>query len=802
MDRFLKDLSYGARSLRASPAFSLVAILTLGIGIGSTTTVFSVVNGVLLQPLPFHEPERIVWISEHRSGAGRDMAVAWPNFQDWEANTTSFAALGAFQFGRSLVLGGERASSEAVTPVSHGFWEALATPVVTGRPTLPEEHLEGGPDVALIREDLWRSQFGSRRLDEIDLEVYGRRHEVVGVLPTEGSYPENSRIWTPAAPASTSRTAHNWRVLGRLAEGVTRERAEAELDPLQARLVRDLDEDPEYLGDGVTILPLQERVAGSARTPLALLLGAAGFVLLVACTNLASTLLARGAGRSREMAVRSSVGADRRRLLAQLLTESFVLASLGGLLGVSLAFLGLRVIRVAGAGTLPRIEGVSLDLTVLLFAAAATLGTTLLFGLVPSLRVSGQNVADAMRSGRGVREGGRSRGWSLLIATEIGLAVVLAVGAGLLIRSFGAITSVEPGFDPTGVLVHDSQLNPMNYPSGSDHIAYYEDLLGALRASPTVLAAGVGSKVPLSGGVPNGLIQLDGDESLTTTTQYVLASPGYFQALGIGLVAGRSFSDQDRADTRHVAVVNRAFAEANWPGQDPIGRQVTGGGLDEFWEERRFADVIGVVEDARFQALTTAPEPTIFMSHAQRPGRLQFQAVVVARAADGQATSLTPLLRTAIEARDSDVPINLTPFEDRIAGTLGTRRFIMVLLGAFAAVALGLAALGVYGVISYNLERQRREIGIRLALGAEPREVRGMVQGKVLILALVGGLMGILGATALSRFLRSLLYEINPMDPVTLIGACVLLMGAAWLAALIPAYRSSRLDPTEAMRAD
>ncbi len=802
MSNLATDLRFAARTLVQSPLFTVVAVLTLALGMGANTAIFSVVNSVLLRSLPYPEPDAVVWVDEWQDTRSRSLPVAWPNFSDWRKQSRSFTGLTAFNGWTTTVLGADRPLRVRVGGITEDFWKVFPVRPVTGRLTVPADHVEGGPGVVVLREDFWRNELSARPLDEVVLEVAGERLQAIGVVPSALDFPFGAELWRPVFPTSTSRTAHNWRVVGRLAPGVTPEMADQELDAITQAVVADEPADPDFLAEGALVLPLKEQLAGSARRPLLLLLGAAALVLLVACTNLASTLLARGETRQREMAIRASMGADRGRLLRQLLTESLVLAALGGGAGLALAAVLVRTLRSLGTVSLPRLAEISIDPVALAFTAAVVIVTALVFGLLPAFRLSGVDVTPALKAGaRGGTLGGGRGVWTALVGSEVALAFVLLVGSGLLVRSFATLLDVDSGVDIEGVVTADVDLSLIKYEEAADHARFYQELEAALVAEPEISHAGVVSAVPLAG-VPSGRLDLDGDLSKHTVGGYVLASAGFFDAAGLQLIRGRLFDGRDGPDGAHVVVVSQSFADQAWPGEDPIGRQVSGGGMDAFWQERPFATVIGVVSDVHYRSLAREADPVAYFPPDQRPSRLRFESNMVVRAATGDAAQATAALRRALQRLDPDVPPRFSSMETRLVGSLAERRFTLYLLGAFAGVALLLAFVGIYGVVSYAVARHTREIGIRLALGAQPGAVRKTVLAGAMGMVAVGLVVGVVGAVASTRVLTSLLYGISPTDPVTLVTVTVLLLGAAWVAALLPAQRSTRIDPLDAMRAD
>jgi putative ABC transport system permease protein len=803
----MQDLRYAVRTLVANPGFTLVALLTLALGIGANTAIFSVVDGVLLRPLPYDDPEELMYIQE-RNTRGGPMAVAWANFVDWQDMNRSFEAVAAYFSGRATVLGGPEPVREVLGRVTRDFWRVFPVTPVAGRLTAADEHVEGAAPAVVVSEVFARNVLGSTDVVGRVVEVAGISAEIVGVVPAAFDFPDGARVWAPAelTPQSTARSSHNWWVVGRLHDGATYQAAADEMEALTDRLIAEFaaDEDPDYLATGAITVPLGEKIVGEARRPILLLFGAAAFVLLVACTNLASTLLARGQVRAREMAVRSSLGAPRGRLVRQLLTESGVLAVAGAVAGMAVAWGLVRVIRSLGAGSVPRIENVGLDARVLFFSLLVALATAVLFGLLPALRLTDGRQAAALRAGGRGEAGSRTRIWGALIGTEVALALVLLVGAGLLVRSLGELTRQNAGFDDSDVLTVPVMLRGAQYAELADHRMFWERFLAGLESRPEVSSAGVISTVPMAGFLSTGRMSLDGDPNRHTDGGYVVASRGAFEALDVRLVRGRLFDEREGPDDPHAVVVSRSFADANWPGEDPVGKQVSGGGMDDFWDRDPplFATVIGVVEDVRFRDLARDAYPTVYFAASQRPFRLQYSANLVVEAADGDASALASIVRNELGAADPDVPVEPRTLASVVRGSLAQRTFVLTILGGFSVLGLVLAAVGIYGVVGYSVARQTREIGVRLALGASPAGVKSRVLGQALRTVALGLIAGIAGALLLTRLLQGFLFGVSATDPATFVAMAVVLLAVAFVASWIPATRSTRIDPMITMRAE
>ncbi|HSG49058.1 MAG TPA: ABC transporter permease [Longimicrobiales bacterium] len=799
-----QDLRYGVRALLAAREYALVAGLTLALGIGANTAIFSVVDGVLLEPLPYPQAERIVWLSEQNTRGGR-MAVAWGNFVDWRAETTSFAGLAAYGNGSTTVLGLDQPRTAMVSSVSEDFWQVFQAAPLRGRLTVPGDHEEGAASVAVVSDAFWRNALGGGSLDGVTLEIRGSRAQVVGVATPGFDFPGTTEVWTAVrrGSQSLSRSSHNWDVVGRLAEGVTLPRAAAEVEALTLSLVAQSSDDPDFLAAGIFAMTLQDRLVGSSRRALFLLMGAAGLVLLVACTNLVSTLLARGEARARELAVRASLGASRNRIVRQLLTENLLLGLAGGVAGIGVAHLVVRGLKTLGPSSVPRLDQVALDGSVLVFTAGIAVLTVFLVGLLPARRLTRGHVGEALRAGSRGNAGHRRAGlWRLLVGGEVALALVLLAGSGLVVRSFRMLLAQDAGFQGDDVTTLTLSLSQVKYPEAADHADWHVRYTREVRAQPGVAAAGIMSTLPLQGFLPNARMELDGDLEKTAVGGYVLADAGAFQALDIPLLRGRLFNDGDGPDDAHVAVVSQSFADAYWPGQDPIGKSVTGGGMDELWDQGVFSEVVGVVGDVRFRDLASEPVPTVYFHYPQRPGRLRWGAQMVVEAAAGDAPGLTALLRTSLARMDPDVPPRIVPMAERMRDSLAPQRFTLVLLGGFAALSLILAAAGIYGVVSYQVARRRREMGIRIALGGEPAAVGAMVVRQSLGVVGAGLLAGGVGVFLAGGVLRSLLFGVEPTDPVALAAAGGLLAAAAFVASWVPARRGTRVDPMITMRAE
>jgi putative ABC transport system permease protein len=806
MDTLRQDLRFALRTLAKSPGFTAAAVLTLALGIGADTAVFSVVDAVLLDPLDFPREEELFTVWEDHTVRGGP-ASEWTGravFDSWRDGSEGFAALTAVTGWSAAFSGGDRTEVVPGAAVSHEYFRVLGREPVLGRGFLAEEETPGEDRVLVLSHGLWERRFGADPgVVGSTLTVNSEPFVVVGVAPPGLQAPivADAEVWTPLSfdPVDEDWGNYYLRVIGRLAPGRDAAAAAAELDGVMRRLG---EVHPADLAEtGVTLVPLRRTVAGPARTPLLALLGAVVLVLLVACANVANLVLARAFGRDRELAVRTALGAGRRRLVHQLVTESLVLAALGGVLGLVLGQVGMELLRAFAPPGTPRLDEVGFDATVFAFALGATALTGLLFGLVPALLVSRSPLTVSLHEGgRGGSSRGRARLRAGLVVAELALGLALLVGAGLLIRTLGALQRVDPGFRTEGVVAGRLVFPTAQYPEPERVRALLDEVVARLEATPGVEAAGAVSVLPLSGGqtdvsyVVEGRIPPAGEEP---ATDYRVATPGYFEALEIPRLRGRLLRPGDDAQGALVAVVSEELVRRAFPGEDPVGRRIKVGGTRN--PETPWRTIVGVVGGVRDNALGRTPDPEIYLPMAQQPSRVMR---VVARSSAG-TERLAEALRQAVEGVDRALPVSqVAAVAETVRGTLAPERFVAGLLAVFAGVALALAAVGLYGVMAYAVGQRTREIGIRMALGARPREVLGLVlrQGAGL---LAGGLAaGALAAWGLSRLLRGLLYGVAPYDPATFAAMAALLAATAVAATWLPARRAARLAPVEALRVE
>ncbi|HSL20542.1 MAG TPA: ABC transporter permease [Vicinamibacterales bacterium] len=797
MADLVRDIRYAARQLRMNPGFTAVAILTLAVGIGSTTAIFSVVNGVLLRPLPYAEPDRLVRVHEIVPQYGR-FSVAPATFLDWRRQNTVFERIAAFSPGSGTITdasGPERVSSAGV---SWDMFDLLKVEPTLGRRFIDQEGTPGRNDVIVISHGMWQQRFGGERsVLGRAVTLNGRPASIVGVMPAGFYFPSReTQIWTPLAfdPAKATRGGHFLGVIARTRAGVSVEQAGAEIKTISERLARQYP--ASSANESAEVVALHENVVGRVRPALLTLLAAVGVVVLIACANVANLLLVRASARGKEIAIRSALGAGRRRLARQMLVESLALALAGGALGVLLAYFAVRPIQVLGAGSVPRVNDVSIDATVLAFAVLLSLATGALFGLAPSWHASRADVAEVLKDGARSSSSARG-GWirgGLLVA-QVALSMMLLVGATLLLRSFVRVTSVDPGFRADHVLAFRLSLPRSSYPEFHNLAAFYDRLLQELHARPDVKAAGIAQTLPMRGDYMLSF-SIEGrpvpQSGVQPSANYRAVTPGYFEALSIPLVRGRAFTARDAANAPMVAIVDRAFVRRHFPSEEPIGRRIDiGNGTDGFYE------VVGVVGDVRHDSLDAAPGPTMYVPMAQD----LFGDVWVVARATGDPAGLAPEARAIVRKLDPGLPAySAGPLAEVLSEAVATRRFSMLLLVAFALSALFLSAVGLYGVVAYSVSQRTTELGVRMAMGARPADLLRMVLAYAMKLTLGGLVIGLAGSLALSRWVASLLFEVTPFDPVSYAATAVVLLAVATLAGYVPARRATRLDPLFALR--
>jgi putative ABC transport system permease protein len=805
LQQLLVDLRYGLRLMLRSPGFTGVALLTMALGIGANTAIFSIVQGVVLKPLPYPEPDRIVLLMESNPSEGWDtFSIAPPNYWDWEERNRSMELLSAFQRGTVNYTGGDRAQSLTAYSVSEDFLEITGGEPTRGRGIRKEDVQPGAEPVVVLTHGFWQRTFGGDP-DVLDRTMIldGVAYTVVGVLPQGWRTLGRSAtdLILPLRPQPSwyeNRGSHFLYALGRFGSGMTLEQARSDIVSVAAALEAEYPDS--NTGWTAAVLPLDEVVLGATRPTLFIFMASVGLILLIACANLANMTLARATGRIRELAVRTALGAGRGRVIRQLLVESVSLATLGGALGVALAWIALRVFVTGWPTMLPRMQEIGINGSVLLFSLGLSLASGVLFGLVPALSVSRPDLSATLRQGcRGVA-GSRSRRWMRagLAVAEVGLAVVLLVGTGLLVRSFAALQSEDPGFDTEERLVFATPLPRAKYTDADARRAFGEAALTRLEALPGVESVALTTLVPLEGSDQIWGYWLDSSPSTAQADGSALiyrVSPAYFETLAIPLLRGRGIAPTDRGDGPPVVVISESFAERHFPGQDPLGRRVRWGSEDD----NPRAEIVGVVGDVQHYDLGERALPQVYAPFVQAPsGDVHF----VLRSSLPSA-SIVAGVREAIGAVDPDQPlVGVQSADSMVADSIANPRFRTFLMAAFGLTALLLAVVGLYGAMAYSVSQRTREIGVRMALGATRRSVLGLVFREGAPLLAIGLVLGLGGALALSRVLESMLFGVGTRDPVVFLAVPLLLTVVVTAALLIPARRATRVDPVRTLAAE
>jgi putative ABC transport system permease protein len=811
MESLWQDMRYGVRMLLKRPGFTLVAVLALALGIGANSAIFSVVNAVLLRPLPFEDPERLVMVWERRPRQNRDAVPASPaDFIDWQQQNQVFERMTA-HMTRAFNLTGagepEQIIGQLVTP---DFFNVLGVKAALGRTLLPEVDKPGGERAVVLSHALWQRRFGGdRNLVGQSIRLNDESFTVVGIMPPEFQYPEaNSEMWAasrgvapettlPGNPdPATIRSLHYLNVLARLKPGVTRAQAQAEMETISSRLESQYPD--ANTGHTTRVVSLHEQLVGDVRAALLVLLGAVGFVLLIACANVANLLLARATARQKEMSIRTALGAGRLRLIRQMLTESLLLSLAGGAVGLMLALWGVDLLVALSPEDLPRLKEVGLDGRVVGFTLAVSVLTGMIFGLAPALQVSKQDLGVALKeSGRSSTGGfGRRRTRNLLVVSEVALALVLLIGAGLMVRSFWRLQGVDPGFNPQNVLTMELSLSASKYAKEEQMADFYKQVIGRIETLPGVESVGATWMLPLSGQDAGSGLEVEGRPAASpgegTRSAFSSITPRYFRTMEIPLIRGRDFTDQDTATAPGVVIINESFARRFFPGEDPLGRRLRRGAPDSPW-----LTVVGIVGDVKHTSLTDEPRTEMYLAALQTP--FPFMNVVVRTASD--PTSLMAAIRQEVWAVDRDQPVaSVDTMQHLVANSVAGARFNTLLFGVFATVAMILSAVGIYGIMAYSVIQRTQEIGIRMALGAGRHDIIRMVVGQGMTLALVGVVIGLLAAFALTRVMSSLLYGVTATDPLTFAGVSLGLTVVALVACYIPARRATKVDPMVALR--
>ena len=809
MGTLIQDLRYGMRMLLKRRGFTAIAILTLALGIGANTAIFSVINAVLLSPLPFEQPERLVRLG------GRDLrkqeelpsTFSVPDFYDWRARNTVFEEIAAVDGSSPSLTGAGEPERMRGAKVSPNFFSVLKVNPAAGRAFLAEEERRGNHYVVVLSHALWQRRFGGDpSIINKQIELSGEKFTVVGIMPGDFQMPRftgedfgEPELWTPFAPNLKDWPRSGRSVdaaIGRLKPGVTMEQAQAELDSIGQQLQQQYPKS--NVSAGVKVVSLYEQMVSAARPALFVFVAAVGLVLLIACANVANLLLARSATRGKEIAIRTALGARRGRIVRQLLTESVLLAIMGGALGLLLAMWATDLLLTLNEETIPRFEQAGLNGRVLLFTILISTLTGLFFGLAPALHASNPDLNETLKDGGRTSAGaGRGRVRSLLVVSEIALSLVLLIGAGLLIKSFVRLQSVDPGFDPQNVFTMTVYLNGTKYPQDEQHPVFFDQVAERARALPGVEHVGLVSNLPISGNYDRRPIYPEGQlisEGEAQDAEEYMVNADYFDALRIPLREGRFFNAEDKANAPLAVVIGESTARRFWPNESAVGKRIKMGDAANPW-----LNIVGVVGDVRHYGLDKPANLQVYQPHEQRPAQ-QMTLVVRASQAGGEG-GLTAAVRNQVWAVDKDQPVyHIKPMGQYVADSIAERRFNMLLVAIFAGVALVLASVGIYGVMSYTVSQRTREIGLRMALGAQGRDILKLVVGQGIILTLVGVAAGVAVAFAVTRAMSSLLYGVSAADPLIFSGVALLLTFVALLACYLPARRAARVDPMEALR--
>ena len=822
MGTLAQDLRYGLRKLRQSPGFASVAIITLALGIGATTAIFSVVYGVLLRPLPYSDPNRIMAIFEVTT-KGNLNRLADPNFDDFRDQAHSFQKMAKYSAYISPVSGAAQPSRSMVAHVTPDFFPVFRVQPTIGRDFTASDSKKGAAPVTLISYEYWKQYLGSSPdLSRLHLKIDSTDFSVIGVLPPGFQFPADTDLWVAAdrQGENQSRSSHNYDAVGRLKDGATVAQANAEISVIGRRIHDASSEQNDYLLKDATVVPLQDSMTGQVRPALLVLLGAVGFLLLVACANIANLLLAQASVREHELAIRGALGAGRGRLFRQFLTEASSLALLGGGLGALGAFWGVSALLALAPESLPSSGNVSVNLPVLGFTFVLSSAVALGLGAFTAWRATSRNFRNQLEEGGRGQAGSRNRRIGpAIVAGQIAITLVLVIGAGLLGRSLMKVLEVNPGFRVDEIVTMDVSLPWPGWNDSKARVAegvFFRNLLDRLKQIPGVRSIGATSGIPLDGGLPDGMFLLmRPDEAPKTPStldamsrlfdnlfrdkenqreaDFCAATPGYFQSLGIPLLRGRIFDDRDSPDSPHAAVISESLARDRWPGHDPIGHTIEFGNIDG---DLRLLTIVGVVGDVHQYGVDVPPRPTVYVDLFQRPE----PAITVTMLADADTRMITSSAREILHELNPEISPRFRTLSGIYSASLGSRRFNVILVSCFGMLALLLAAVGVFGVMAYSVSRRTHEIGVRVALGARSRDVLTMILGQGLRTILVGIAIGVVGSLAITRTLQSLLFGVTATDPVTFAAVILLLVATALLACYIPARRAARVDPIVALR--
>ncbi|HEY0765137.1 MAG TPA: ABC transporter permease [Pyrinomonadaceae bacterium] len=826
METLIKDIRFGVRSLLRRPGFTALAIITLALGIGASTAIFSVVDGVLLRSLPYPNADQIVQLREINS-RGSLIRFADPNFVDVRARSRSFAGIAQYTGDLTTVLGGSEPVRAQTFAVSADFFNVLGVKPIVGRTFAADESKAGGAPVAVVSYGFWQRLLGGKTdLSGTSLRAMDQSLTVVGVMPAGFAFPQDAEIWIPRElfPTETSRTAHNWSVVARLQPNTSTEQARADVSAIGKQLKQEYGKDVDAVD--IAVVPQQEFMVGNIRNALLMIFAAVGFLLVVACANVVNLLLAQVTARQREFSVRSALGATRWRLARQFITENLLLALTAGGLGVLLSFWGVNVILGLNQRNLPRASEIGVNGRAIAFTLGLSVLIAVVLGVVPLLRFSTKDLEHNLReAGTGTPGFAGQQSRNLLVVAQMALTLILLVGAALLGKSFYRLLQIDPGFRTESAVAMELSLpdlradeerykkfmdsykrlvergeasdNPTKFSADEERQRLFQQqLLERLSTTPGVVAAGTINHLPLAGGGPDGTFFFNNNPARKGNADYRLASGGYFAAMGIPVLRGRTFDRSDLVNSPNAAVVSQSFVKKYFPEEDPLGQTIQFGNMDG---DLRLLHIVGVVGDVHDYGVDVAVGPTVYGNAQQRLPSSNWTVVARAQVEPG---SLVPVMRETVRAMDSQLPLKFRTLDQVFSSSLDQRRFSLVIFGVFGVVALVLAAMGIYGVTAYAVTQRTREIGIRMALGAQIGDVLKLVLRYAMSLVVVGTIVGLAGAYAITRVMSTLLFQVTPTDLATFIGVPLLLLVVALLASLIPARRATKVDPLITLKAE
>ncbi|MGO9542302.1 MAG: ABC transporter permease [Terriglobales bacterium] len=811
-----QDLRFAARVLGKTPSATTIVVFTLALAIGATTAIFSVVYGVLLRPLPYSGAERIMAVSEVNSD-GRPSRLADPNFDDFRDQNHSFQSIAKYAFDTVSVSGASQPIRTTVAAVTPEFFTVFGVEPMVGRDFVASDDQRGAAPVALVSYGYWKQYLGSAQdFSQSHLKINNAVYSVIGVLPAGFRFPNDVDVWIAADTGgeNTSRTSHNYFGVGRLKGGVSVDQAREDIRAIARRISQTSNEKTDYLLRDGAVVPLQDSITGAVRSPLLILLGAVGFLLLVACANVANLLLAQASARERELSIRIALGAARGRLIRQLLTEAFVLSLIGGVLGVLAARWGVDGLVALAPEQLPRLDSISISLPVLLFAFLLSTAVAAGLGVFTAARATRGDLQNGLVEGGRGQAGsqGSQRVGRAIVAAQIAITLVLVIGAGLLGRSLLKVLEVNPGFRVDKIVAMEVSLPSADDPKAkSAQGIFFSNLIDRLKRIPGVRTVGAVSALPMTGGLPDGMFLLmtqnevpktmEGFEALFNQKErignadFCVATDGYFQTLGIPLLRGRMFDERDGANAPQVAVISQSLAHDRWPHQDPLGRTIEFGNMDG---DLRLLTIVGVVGDTREYGADEPPRPTVYVNLFQRPRAVMTMTML----SDADTRSVSSAARRSLQDLDPEIPTSFRTFQQVYSASLGSRKFNLILIGFFAVSALLLATAGVFGVMAFSVSQRTREFGVRVALGATSGDVLRMVLAQAMRTILIGVVAGIMGSLVLTRTVSALLFGVTATDPVTFAGVTLLLVTVALLACYIPARRATKVDPVVVLRCE